>query len=93
MIYKSYLQSEGDSVMKYVWRVKHYDWDEDNRQYKERFSGVYGGSLKARRAAIEYITIDKKAKGVETNERSKNFYTVTAQDGNAHCIIYRETVH
>lgn len=79
-------------MMKAVWSVKFMDWVEEERKYKHVFTSLYGGSRKARKAAIDYMTLSKNCSGVNTHEYSKRFYTITADTGVAHCIISKEVV-
>lgn len=78
--------------MRYVWTLKVLDWDADELKYQERWTSVHGGSLKARRAAVEHITIAKGEKELDTHEYSKSFYTLTSGSGNTHCIISKNPV-
>jgi len=73
--------------MKNVWTLKVLDWNPDNKKYEERWTSIHGGSLKARRAAVELITISQGEKELDTHEYSKSFYTLTSGSGNTHCIV------
>ena len=75
-----------------VWTLKILDWNPTDKKYEERYTNIYGGSRKARRAAIEQITLAAGEKEVRTEEYSKSFYTVTADSGSIHCIIQKNHV-
>lgn len=73
--------------MKNVWTLKILDWNPEEKKYQERWTSIHGGSLKARRAAIEHITLFKGEKDLSTHEYSKSFYTLTSGSKDTHCIV------
>lgn len=75
-----------------VWTLKVNDWDDTNKEYKRRYTKILSSSVKARREAVQYVTLIKNCKGVKTDEHSKTFYSVTAKDMSAHCVITQVTV-
>lgn len=75
-----------------VWSVKFLDYDTTKQEYKERYTSLHTSSRKARRAAIEHITLVLGEEKFSTNGYSKNFYTLTSGSQNAHCIINKQPV-
>jgi len=78
--------------MKHVWVLKLLDWDHTKREYAERYTSLHMSSRKARRAAIEYITVRKAEKDLDTYEYHKGFYTLTSDSKNTHCIVTKQPV-
>jgi len=78
--------------MKYVWLLKGLDWNQDKLEYQERFTSLHQSSRKARRAAIEYITIQKAEKNLNTYEYHKGFYTLTSDSKNTYCTVSKSFV-
>ena len=78
--------------MKHVWSLKRLDWNDQREEYVERYTSLHQSSRKARRAAIEYITVHKAEKDLETYEYHKGFYTLTSESKNTHCIISKSFV-
>jgi len=78
--------------MRHVWSLKRLDWDDQRKEYVERYTSLHWSSRKARRAAVEHITINKDEKDLSTHEYSKTFYTLTSDSKNTHCIITRSYV-
>lgn len=78
--------------MRNVWMVKYFEWNDDEDAYQKKYSQLYGSKLKARRSAIEYITLILNERKIKTNEYSKEFFTVSGDDGLGHCVISKEPV-
>lgn len=78
--------------MKHVWSLKILDWNEEKLEYQERFTSLHWSSRKARRAAIEHITITKAEKNLNTYEYHKGFFTLTSDSKNTHCIVSKNYV-
>lgn len=78
--------------MKYVWKAKILEWNPDLCQYVERYTSLHSSSIKARKECLHYCKDVKFAKDVDVNNRSKEFYTVTSNDRDVHCIVTKENV-
>lgn len=78
--------------MKNVWTLKILDWNPVENKYQERYTNIYGSSIKARRAAIDCCTIEAGEKEIKTKDYSKSFYTLSSGSGSTHCIISKNYV-
>ena len=79
--------------MRHVWSLKRLDWDDKRKEYVERSTSLHWSSRKARRAAIEYITIQKAEKDLDTYEYYKGCFTLTSDSQNTYCTITKSYVH
>jgi len=78
--------------MKVVWMTKRFVWNPIDKEYEVQYDTLHTSSIKARHAATTFIDRTTGSKRIETEERSKSFYTLSSGDNNAYCIVSRYPV-
>ena len=78
--------------MKVVWMTKRFVWNPIDEGYEVQYDTLHTSSIKARHAAANFIDRTTGSKRIETEERSKSFYTLSSGDNNALCIVSRYPV-